>query len=124
MRAAVAEEGREAVAESRGSVVDGKLGKHEMQIPVILAAVGVGAQSVADHTVSPLHLGIGVLAVRRADYKARNPALDKARNTSLVNLESWSTTSTSGKPSRDCKHMLRMIAAASAAVSSTVQVAP
>ena len=32
MRAAVDEEGREAVAESRGSVVDGKLGKHEMQI--------------------------------------------------------------------------------------------
>ena len=75
MRAAVDEEGREAVAKSRGSVVDGKLGKHEMQIPVVLAAVGVGAQSVADHTVSPLHLGIGVFVVGRADDEGRAHAL-------------------------------------------------
>ena len=68
MRAAVDEEGREAVAESRGSVVDGKLGKHEMQIPVVLAAVGVGAQRVAYDTVSPLHLGIGVFVVGRAIF--------------------------------------------------------
>jgi hypothetical protein len=43
--------------------------------------------------------------------------LAKARNTALVNLESWSTTSTSGKPSPDRRHMSRMIAAASTAVS-------
>ena len=77
MRAAVDEEGRKAVAESRGGVVDGKLGKHEMQIPVVLAAVGVGAQRVADDTVSPLHLGIGVFVVGRADDERRAHALDE-----------------------------------------------
>jgi hypothetical protein len=45
--------------------------------------------------------------------------LAKAWNTALVNLESWSTTSTSGKPSPDRRHMSRlgMISAASAAVA-------
>ena len=36
--------------------------------------------------------------------------LTKARNTSLVNLASWSSTSTSGNPAPDRKHMSRMIA--------------
>jgi hypothetical protein len=45
------------------------------------------------------------------------PPLTKARNTSLVNLESWSTVSASGKPSPDRRHKSRMIAAASAAVA-------
>ena len=43
--------------------------------------------------------------------------LTKARNTSLVNLASWSTTSTSGNPAPDRRHMSRMIAAASVAVA-------
>ena len=43
--------------------------------------------------------------------------LTKERNTSLVNLASWSTTSTSGNPAPDRKHMSRMIAAASVAVA-------
>ena len=43
--------------------------------------------------------------------------LTKVRNTSLVNLESWSTTITSGKPSPDRKHMSQLMAAASAAVA-------
>ena len=43
--------------------------------------------------------------------------LAKARNTSLVNLGSWSTTSTSGKPSPERRHISRMISAASAAVA-------
>jgi hypothetical protein len=44
--------------------------------------------------------------------------LTKARNTSLVNLESWSTTSKSGKPSPDRRQMSRIMAAASAAVAA------
>jgi hypothetical protein len=43
--------------------------------------------------------------------------LAKARNTSLVNLGSLSTTSTSGNPSPERSHMSRMISAASAAVA-------
>jgi hypothetical protein len=35
--------------------------------------------------------------------------LTKALNTSLVNLGPWSTTSTSGKPSPERRHMSRMI---------------
>jgi hypothetical protein len=36
--------------------------------------------------------------------------LARAWNTALVTLETWSTTSTSGKPSPDRRHMSRMIA--------------
>ena len=43
--------------------------------------------------------------------------LTKARNTSLVNLASWSTTSASGNPAPDRRHMSRMITAASVAVA-------
>ena len=43
--------------------------------------------------------------------------LTKARNTSLVNLGSWSTTNTSGKPSPERRHMSRMMSAASVAVA-------
>jgi hypothetical protein len=43
--------------------------------------------------------------------------LTKARNTSLVNWGSWSTTRTSGKPAPLRRHMSRMMAAASAAVA-------
>ena len=43
--------------------------------------------------------------------------LTKARNNSLVNLAAWSTTTTSGNPAQDRRHMSRMIAAASVAVA-------
>ena len=48
-----------------------------MTVPVVLAAVGVGAQRVADDVVGPLHVGVGVLAVGRADDEARAHALDE-----------------------------------------------
>ena len=66
MRAAVDEEGRQVAAERRRRVVDGEHGERQVVVPVVLAAVGVGAQRVADDAVVPLHLGVGVLVVRRA----------------------------------------------------------
>ena len=44
MCAAVDEDGRQVAAERRGGVVDGELGQREMSVPVVLSAVGVGAQ--------------------------------------------------------------------------------
>ena len=70
MCAAVDEERRQVVAERRGGIVDGKFGEREMTVPVLLAAVGVGAQRVADGVVCPLRLCSGVLAVGRADEEA------------------------------------------------------
>ena len=71
MRAAIDEKGRQVVAERGGSILDGELGEREMTVPIVLAAVGVGAQRVADDAVSALDLGVGVLVVRRADNEAR-----------------------------------------------------
>ena len=60
MRAAIDEEGRQVVTERGGSVVDGGLGEREMTVRVVHAAVGVGAQCVADVAVnSPGYLGEG-----------------------------------------------------------------
>ena len=77
MGAAVNEERCQVVTERRRGVVDGELGQREMPVPVVLAAVGVGAQRVADDAVGPLHLGVGVLVVGRADDQARAHALDE-----------------------------------------------
>jgi hypothetical protein len=79
VRAAVDEEGRQAVAEGGRRVVDGELGWQEVDVPVVLAPVGVGAQRIANDSdaVGPLHLGVGVLVVPRADDEARAHALDK-----------------------------------------------
>jgi hypothetical protein len=62
-------------------------------VPVVLSTVGEGAQRLADDAVA------------------------KARKTALVNLGSWSTINTSGKPSPERWHMSRMMSAASAAVA-------
>ena len=56
----------------------------------VLGAVGEGA----DGAVGPLHLGVGVIVVCRANHKTRHAEqgailLIKERNTSLVNLASW-----------------------------------
>ena len=48
-----------------------------MTVPVVLAAVCVGAQRVADEADGPLHLGVGGLVVCRADDEARAHALDE-----------------------------------------------
>ncbi len=87
MGAAVDEEGCQVATKRRRRVVDGEHGERQVTVPVVRAAVGEGAQSVADDAVGALHLGVGVLVVRRADDEARAPALTKAWNTSLVNLE-------------------------------------
>ena len=44
MGAAVNEERCQVVTERGGGVVDGELGQREMTVPVVLSAVGVGAQ--------------------------------------------------------------------------------
>ena len=75
MCAASDEERRQVVAEHRGGSVDGKFGQREMAVPVVLAAVGVGAQRVADDAVGPFHLGVGVLVVGRTDDEARGNIL-------------------------------------------------
>jgi hypothetical protein len=69
--------GRQAVAEVGRRVVDGELGGQEVNVPVILASVGVGAQRIAGDAVGPLHLGVGVLVVRRAEDETQAHALDK-----------------------------------------------
>ena len=122
MRAAVHEEGRQAVAERGGNVVDGEgeVGEREVAAPGVLAAAGVGSKRVANDAVGPLHLGVGVLAVGRADEEARAHAL----NTLLVNLASWSTTSASEKPAPDRRLMSRMITAASVERAGTACTLP
>ena len=44
MRAAVDEEGSEAVSEHRVRIVDGKLGEGQLLVSVVLVSVSVGAQ--------------------------------------------------------------------------------
>ena len=104
-------------------LVHGKLGERVTAVAAVLAAVGVGAQSVADDAAGPLRLGVGALVVGRADDEAQAHALDIARNTSLslvnlaTKLASWSTTRASAKPTpdpADRRQMSRMITAASA----------
>ena len=46
---------------------DGEQGERSLPVPVAPAPVGAGAQRVADDSVGPLHLGVGVLVVGRAD---------------------------------------------------------
>ena len=77
MCSAVDEKRRQVVTERRGGIVDGKHGERQVTVPVVLAAVGVRAQRVADDAVGPLHLGVGVLVVGRADDEARAHALDE-----------------------------------------------
>jgi hypothetical protein len=64
VRAAVDEKGRQVAAKRRRRVVDGEDGERQVAVPVVLAAVGEGAQGVADDAVGALDLGVGVLAVR------------------------------------------------------------
>ena len=77
MCSAVDEEGRQVAAQRRRCVVDGEHGERQVVVPVVFAAVGEGAQCVADDTVGALHLRVGVLVIRRADDEARAPALDE-----------------------------------------------
>ena len=65
MRAAVDAQGRRVAAERRGAA-EGKHGERQATVPAVLAAVGVGAQRVADDAVGPLPLGVSVPVVRRA----------------------------------------------------------
>jgi hypothetical protein len=58
VRAAFDEEGRQAVAEGGRRVVDGELGGQEVEVPVVLVSVDVGAQRIAHDSVGPLHLGV------------------------------------------------------------------
>ena len=85
--------------------------EQQVVVPVVIAAVGEGAQCVADDPVGAL------LWYAKPTMRPEPQPLTKARNTSLVNLELWSTTSTSGKPSPDRRHRSRMISAASVAVA-------
>ena len=64
----------------------------------MLTSVDVGAQRVADDAGGPLHLGVGVLVVGRADDEAQ--PMRKANYASLVTLALWSTKSASGKPAQ------------------------
>ena len=52
MRPALDEEGLEAIAESRGGVVDGDLGQDERHIQVVLVAVGAGGHRVAEDALA------------------------------------------------------------------------
>ena len=60
MRATIDEEGRHVrlPTERRRCVVDRELCKHQLLVPVVLAAVGIRLQRVADNSVGPLHLGV------------------------------------------------------------------
>ena len=85
----VNEEWRQVVTECRGRVVDGELGEREVAVPVVLAPIGVCAQRITDDAIGPLHLGVGVLVVRRADDETRTHALGEgakhvARELSVV----------------------------------------
>ena len=73
MRAAVDEAGRQVASERRRRVVDGEYGEPQVIVPVVLAAVCIHAQRVDYDAVGPLHLGVGILVVRRADNEGRTP---------------------------------------------------
>ena len=92
MRAAVDEEGHQAVAEGGRRVVDDELGGQEVDVPVVLASVGVGAQRIADAAdVTPLArstLALVFLWYAEPTMRHEPMLLTKARNTSLVNLGS------------------------------------
>ena len=116
MRAAVDAQGRRVAAERRGAA-EGKHGERQATVPAVLAAVGAGAQRVADDAVGPLRLGVGVPVVRRADDQARAHALDQGAEHvagELGVVQSWPTTSAFGKPAPDRRGMSRTIAAAAA----------
>ena len=110
--AAVDEEGRQIVAERRRGVVKGMHGERQVTVPVVPAAVGARAQRVADDAQWRCWRSCGTPTTRHEPQP-----LTKARNTSLMNLESCSTKRMSGKPSSDRRHMSRMISAASSAVA-------
>ena len=61
MRAAVDEEGRQVAAERRRGVVDGKHGERQVTVPVVLAAVGVRAQRVADDASAHRNVTVAVV---------------------------------------------------------------
>ena len=77
MCSTIDEEGRHVClpAERRRCVVDRELCERQLLIPVVLAAVGIRSQRVADNSFGPLHLGVGILVVRRADGEAPAHAL-------------------------------------------------
>ncbi len=60
----VDEEGGEPVAQGQGHVVDGEHCEGQLAVPVVLVPVGIGVQRIANDSVGPLNLGIGVLVVR------------------------------------------------------------
>ena len=57
--------------------MDDNHGERQVTAPVVFAAVGVGAQRVADDAVGAFRLGVGVLVVLRANDEGRAHALDE-----------------------------------------------
>ncbi len=50
--------------QGRGHVIDAKDSREgQLPVPVVLASVGICAQRITNDTISPLHLGIGILVV-------------------------------------------------------------
>ena len=90
--AAVDEERRQVVAERRGGTVDCKFGEREMTVPVVLAAVGVGAISVS-LMAPPARSAFASVFLRWAEPTRRHEPmlLTKARNRSRVKSASWSS---------------------------------
>ena len=69
-------------------------------VPVFLAVVGVGAKHVRRAQMTPLArstLALVLLWYAEPTRRHEPIFLRKARNTLLVNLASWSITSTSGR---------------------------
>ncbi len=94
MGAAVDEEGREAIAQGRGSIINCEHGAGQLPIPVpvVFAPVGEGTQRITDDAVGPIHLGLGGGVAPQLRYakptrmRHEPMPLAKARNTSLVTL--------------------------------------
>ena len=93
----------QVAAERRHGVVDGKHGERQVTVLVVLAAVGVRAQRVADDAVGQLYrdLGVGLLLVCQADYEARAPALDEGTEHLAGEVGAVVHHEHSGKPSQD-----------------------
>ena len=78
MRAAmIDEEGRHVSlpAERPCCVVDRELCERQLLVQIVLAAIGIRLQRVANNSVGPFHLFVGILVVHRADNDARAHAL-------------------------------------------------
>ncbi len=64
MLAQIDEERGEVAAQDGGSIVDGEDSIRQPYVSVVFAAVGEGAEGIAEHTVDPFSASIGVLVVR------------------------------------------------------------